>query len=591
MSEIERRLSAIRQHMQQQQIDAWIVTGSDPHGSEYVAPRWRTRAWISGFTGSAGTVVITAERALLWVDSRYFIQAEQQIAGTSFELMKIDTPQVPDYVQFLVDTLEYDSVVGTCHLYMTMATARALRAAFAPKQISLVFTDDWFTSVWSDRPEIPCNRVMIQPQEIAGASAQEKIEQIRALLVEKKCSHTIISSLDDIAWILNVRGDDIPYNPVFMAYLMISLTDVVLFTDSAHFDEKLTEHITQLCTLCQYDEVFSSCSAACNHIDVLYLCPEKTNMRLQSTIPVRVTIIEGRDISTELKARKTPTEIEGMRRAHLLDGIAMVTLLAQLDQEPTIFTEISLAQRLAELRSMHEEYMGPSFAPIAGYQEHGALNHYSASEESDRELAGNGLLVLDTGGQYTCGTTDITRTLLFGEPTEQMQRDYTLVLKGNLALAAQRFPRGTCGYQLDVLARQYLWQTGLSYGHGTGHGVGFCLNVHEGPQNISPKPIIAPLDVGVILSDEPGIYRTGEYGIRLENLVVVQRDASTVFGEFYAFEVLTLCPFERKLIVKDMLNESELTMLNAYHRWVYEELSDRVPESVATYLKEATLPL
>ena len=496
MSEIEQRLSAIRQHMQQQQIDAWIITGSDPHGSEYVAPRWRTRAWISGFTGSAGTVVITANRALLWVDSRYFIQAEQEIADTSFELMKLDTPSVTDYKQFLVDSLDYGAVVGTCHLYMTMAAARALRAAFAPKKLSLVFTDDWFDNVWTDRPAIPCNRVTEMSQEIAGVSAQEKIEHIRARLVENTCSHTIISSLDDIAWILNLRGDDIPYNPVFMAYLMISLTDVVLFTDVAHFDDALLEHLTQLCTLRQYDEVFSSCSAACNQIDVLYLCPEKTNMRLQSTIPVRVTIMEGRDISTELKARKTPVEIEGMRRAHLLDGIAMVTLLAQLDRESTVFTEVSLAQRLAELRSMHEEYIGPSFAPIAGYQSHGALNHYSASEASDRELTGNGLLVLDTGGQYTCGTTDITRTLVFGEPTEQMKQDYTRVLKGNLALASQRFPQGTFGYQLDVLARQYLWQAGLSYGHGTGHGVGFCLNVHEGPQNISPKTITAPLDIG-----------------------------------------------------------------------------------------------
>lgn len=591
MSEIAKRLELIRTLMREQQIDAWIVYGSDPHGSEYVAPRWRTRPWISGFTGSAGTVVITETQALLWVDSRYFIQASLQIEGTPFKLMKLDTPQVLDHVEWLSEQMDYHARVGIVGEQLTILSARTLRAAFARKQLELVFTEDWFSIVWPDRPPLPCNPVQAQDLSVAGTTTEAKVEKVRRILREKKCSHTCISSLDDIAWLLNLRGSDIDYSPVFLAFLFISENQIVLFTDISHFDTALIDRLAQICEIRPYDSVYSYLETAFTGTDVLYLSAEKTNVRLSSSIPVGVRIVEGRDISTDLKARKSPVEIEGMRRAHVLDGVAMVKLLAELSRTDERYTEITIARRLEELRAEQEEFLEPSFSPIAGFNAHGALAHYSATEKSSVSLEGDGLLVLDTGGQYRTGTTDITRTLLFGEPTDQMKRDYTLVLKGNLALGAQRFPAGTFGYQLDTLARQYLWQAGLAYGHGTGHGVGFCLNVHEGPQNISPKPIAAPLDIGVILSDEPGIYREGMYGIRLENLVVVQHAGTSEFGDFHAFDVLTLCPFERRLIAAELLTESERGMLNAYHGWVYEELSPKLSEADAMWLKEATLPL
>lgn len=591
MSDIAQRLIQVRKKMVDEHIDAWVIHGSDPHGSEYVASCWETRAWISGFTGSAGTVVITQDHAMLWVDSRYYIQGAQQIEGTSYTLQKQGAPQVLDPVDWLVEHLSYNATVGVVGEYLSIALARSIRSECAKKQITLVYTEDWFDLFWEDRPAVPCNPVYAQDLAIAGISAQSKIDQIRKILKNKGCSHTLVSSLDDIAWILNLRGSDITYNPVFLSYLLIGMHDVVLFSSPKHFHESLSDTLAEMCEFRPYEEIFSYLETGFIQTDTLYLAPEKTNVRIQSSIPVGIQIVEGRDISTDLKAQKSVVEIEGMRRAHVLDGLALVRLLAEIDLGERQYTEISIAERLEELRADHEEYIGPSFSPIAGFGAHGALAHYSATEASSVRLDGDNLLVLDTGGQYRCGTTDVTRTLLFGEPTEQMKRDYTLVLKGNLSLAAQRFPSGTCGYQLDVLARQYLWQVGFSYGHGTGHGVGFCLNVHEGPQKISPAPISVPLEPGVILSDEPGIYREGQYGIRIENLLVVQPAGTTEFGDFYAFDVLTLCPFERRLIDTALLSDGEKGMIDAYHGWVYSELAGKLSEPESAWLKAATLPL
>ena len=591
MNEIEQRLDSIRNLIRDHHLDAWVETGSDPHGSEYVAPRWRSREWLSGFTGSAGTIVVTQEQALLWVDSRYHIQGAQQTAGSPYNLMRLGEPEVVDHVAYLADTLAVGARVGMVRHTLSMATAVALERAFVPKGIALIPTDDWYDEVWDQRPTAPSEPVVAQDMVIAGTTVGAKIGKIRKVLDSLGCTHTIVSSLDDIAWILNLRGSDIAYNPVFLAYLVISGSEVVLFTDGSRLDPQWEESFGALGKVEAYHKVFEYVGDMLRKHDVVYLSPEKSSMTLRRAIPEGIKVVEGRDVSTDLKARKSPIEIEGMRRAHLLDGIAMVKLLADLSRGSVGYDELSIAKKLANYRGEHEEYLGPSFSPIAGYGPHGALAHYSASEESFSKLVGNGLLVLDTGGQYKTGTTDITRTLLFGEPTEQMKRDYTLVLKGNLALAAQRFPVGTCGYQLDVLARQYLWQSGLSYGHGTGHGVGFCLNVHEGPANISPKTIAVALDVGMVLSDEPGIYREGNYGIRLENLIVVQSAGATEFGEFHAFDVLTLCPFERKLIERELLSDTERQMPDAYHGWVYSALSDKLSEEDAKWLREATLPL
>jgi len=591
MSTIDQRLEAIRARMRAEKIDAWIVTGTDPHVSEYVASRWNTREWLSGFTGSAGTIVVTLDKALLWVDSRYYIQGAQQIEESSYTLQRLESPGVLNHVQWLAEHLPSGARVGVEGQSITIAANRIVLKNFTHKNISIVYTTDWFEDVWSDRPPIPAEKVTALPLNVAGTSPIAKIEKIRETYTGFGCTHTFISSLDDIAWILNLRGSDIAFNPVFLSYLLIGSEEVVLFTDKRRLNREQMDALTEVLEVREYEEVFSHLEKTFQDSSVLYLSPDKTNVRIQESIPSYVRIVEGRDISTDLKASKSPVEIEGMRRAHLLDGIAMVKFLATVSRQEKTYTELTLAEELVRCRSEHPEYVGPSFSPIAGFGPHGALAHYSASESSSVDLVGDGLLVLDTGGQYATGTTDITRTLLFGEASKQMKQDYTLVLKGNLALAAQRFPVGTCGYQLDVLARQFLWQAGCSYGHGTGHGVGFCLNVHEGPQNISPKPLLVALKEGMILSDEPGIYREGVHGVRLENLVVVQPAITTEFGEFLAFDVLTLCPFERKLIDVSLLSKTEREMVDAYHGWVYSELHDKLNVEDAQWLREATLPL
>ena len=591
MSGVAQRLEMVRNLMREHRVDAWIVNGSDPHVSEYVAPRWNTRSWLSGFTGSAGTIVVTLDKALLWVDSRYYIQGAQQIVGTPFELMKLDAPSVPDHVQWLANTIPPKGVVGIDGLTMTVSATKALASTLSKKDIALEYTGDWFDSIWKDRPAVPSGSVMQMDAAIAGFSAEAKLQKIRQSCGEMGCTHTIVSSLDDIAWILNLRGSDIPYSPVFLGYLLIGPEDAVLFTNPDRFSDQLETELSRYAAVREYQEVHTYLGTAFSDTDVVYYSPDKTTVRIRESLPASIALVEGRDLSTTLKARKSPVEIEGMRRAHVLDGIAMVKLLAKVSRSSETYNELTIAEQLVAYRKEHEEYLGPSFSPIAGFGAHGALAHYSATVDSSAVLKGNNLLVLDTGGQYRTGTTDITRTLLFGEATEQMRKDYTLVLKGNLSIAAQRFPAGTNGYQLDVLARQFLWQTGYNYGHGTGHGLGFCLNVHEGPQNISTKPIAVPLEVGMVISDEPGVYREGLHGVRIENLVVVQHAGTTEFGEFLAFDVLTLCPFERRLIDTDLLSEAERQMVDAYHGWVYSELSDKLPQDDAAWLREATLPL
>jgi len=591
MQGIDARLGQLRAVMKDKGIDAWVVNGTDPHLSEYVAPRWRTRAWVSGFTGSAGTVVVTATRALLWADSRYFLQAEQQLAGTSFELQKMDTPQVVDYITWLAQNLPAKSHIGLDRATLTVSAWRSLQKSLSAKRLDLVPTTDALDEIWLDRPEAPSLPVVAMADRIAGETRNEKIDRIRQSCQKAGCTHTIVSSLDDIAWILNLRGQDVQYNPVFLSYLLIGPTTAWLFTQETRFDKPLLQELQQSVRILPYDQVYTQLGLLLQPTDTLYLSPDKTNMGIIESLPKGINRKEGRDFSTDLKAAKSEIELEGMRRAHLLDGVAMVKLLYNMETSGATYTEISLAEELHALRGEHPEYLGPSFGPIAGYRGHGALAHYSATEESNSTLTGDGLVVLDTGGQYLTGMTDITRTLLIGEATEEMQRDYTLVLKGNLALAAQRFPKGTCGYHLDVLARQFLWQFGLSYSHGTGHGVGFHLNVHEGPQNISPRAVMVPLVAGMVLSDEPGLYKEGRYGIRIENLVAVRPEGQTEFGEFLSFEVLTLCPFERRLILKSLLSEQEVRMIDSYHGWVDSELAPLLGQEERKWLEGKTVPL
>lgn len=584
--QINEKVDALRQQMAKAGLSAWIINGTDPHQSEYVCSRWASRCWISGFSGSAGTVIVTMDRALIWVDSRYFVQCADQIRGTVFEMRKIDGPEATRPIDFLTENFGGGQKIGiSAETLMIAAMDR-----YKSKGLEIVAMDDLLDAIWKDRPAMPENPVVSLDDSLTGMSMQEKFSRLREKGHQNNEDYQLISSLDDIAWILNLRGSDITDTPVFLAHLLIGPDCVKLFTPLARFRDTKPEGYEVL----PYDAVASELSSL---KDVtVRLNPERINMKMKNALDAasNVKLSNGREYSTDMKAVKNETELDGMRIAHILDGVALVNFLALVDRDEYDFTELSIAKALSDERELEEDYLGPSFGTIAGFGAHGAVVHYSATEETDIPICGNGLLVLDSGGQYTCGTTDITRTLLFGEATQEQREDYTLVLKGHLALSSQVFPKGTTGHQIDALAHQFLWQRGLDYFHGTGHGVGHRLSVHEGPQRVSSKqgtgePVA--LEPGMVLSDEPGIYKEGRHGIRIENLVAVTEAMETEFGKFYTFEVLTCCPYERRLIVKEMLSPQELDMVNDYHQWVRDMLLPMVDESARDYLIRATEPL
>lgn len=582
---VDQKLASLRACMKEDGIDAWVIYGSDPHQSEYVCPRYRDRAWLSGFTGSAGTIVVGAEEAILWVDSRYFIQAEEQLKNTSFTLMKLDTEGVVDYKAYLKANRHRYARIGTSAASLMVGTARLLKA----EGIDLVPTRDYIDQIWADRPAVPEKAVAALDKRICGLDAEEKIALIRKTLSEKGCSATFISSLDDIAWILNLRGTDIEYNPVFLSYLCITEDQAVLFTS-----EKRFSNVKCPVMRLDYDKASEFIKSVFLLGDRVYINPDRTNSLIWGSFAEGVELVEGREISTDLKAAKNPVELEGMRRAHLLDGAALVNFLSRLDRSAKAeYDEISISEALEAQRRRSPEYLGPSFGPISGFAEHGAMCHYSATPESSMIVDKPSLLVLDTGGQYETGMTDVTRTLLFGKATDEQRRDYTLVLKGHLALARQVYPQGTTGQQLDALARQFLWMEGKTFLHGTGHGVGFRLNVHEGPQAISFRASAspAPLREGMVTSNEPGLYLEGRYGIRIENLVATVKKMETEFGVFLGFENLTMCPYERDLIDASMLTELEMDQIDDYHANVYDKLKGLVDKSSLEYLARATAKL
>ncbi len=586
--DIERRLTSLRKELRERSIDAYLVTGTDPHQSEYVAPRWRTRAFISGFTGSAGTVVVTQDKAVLWVDSRYFIQATREIEGTEYEMMKLETDGTPDPYQWL-ESLPSGSKVGVDASSVSIALFSSLSERLRASGIMLEATEDLLAPIWDDRPAVPVTECVEMAAEYAGKSAAEKVADVRKALRDKGLRWTFIASIDDIAWLTNLRADDIPCNPVFVSYAFISLSKAVLFVDRKRFQDKMVlQHTKAVFEIRPYEDAVADMKALAKGAG--YYSPDKVSEVFHKALSGKKNIT-GRDLTTDMKTQKNEAELRGMRLAHIYDAAAYVSFLARLDRNGR-YDEIAVSSRLEEERKRIPGYLGPSFNPISGYREHGAMCHYSATKESSSDVNGHGLLVLDTGSQFEFGTTDITRTLLFGEEaSEEEKRDYTLVLKGHLALSRQRFIKGTRGVQLDVLAKQFLWQYGESFYHGTGHGVGCRLNVHEGPLRISSALIDVPLLPGMVTSDEPGLYKEGRYGIRIENLLAVKEDMKTEFGDFYSFEVLTLVPYEKKLIDMSLITAEERKQIDDYHKRIFEELHELVEPDVLRWLSDATSPL
>lgn len=541
---IPERIAALREAMRQQKVDAYIIPSSDPHLSEYPADRWKSREWISGFTGSAGTIVVTADKAGLWTDSRYFLQAASQLEGSGIELYKLALPETPSITEFLLHELHAGQAVGLDGQTYSAAEASALANKLSRKEIKLDTSADLIEGIWKDRPAVPGNPIFEMPEALSGASVHEKLDLINNQLRSEGADCLILAALDEIAWTFNIRGTDVTYNPIVVSYAFVSKDESVLFIKPEKLTAEITEHLKKEgVTLAEYSMIQRYLSRLPENSRV-FVDMNKTNVSLYDAIPGSCTIVEGISPANHLKSIKNETEIKGFQNAVVKDGVALTKFYIWLEKqmaEGAQVTEISAAEKLTALRAEQPQYIMDSFGTICGYAEHGAIVHYSATPETDATLKPEGLLLIDSGAQYLDGTTDITRTIALGEPTEQMKKDFTRVLKGTISLAKSKFPAGTRGSQIDILARKALWDSGINYLHGTGHGIGHCLNVHEGPQSIRMEENPVTLKPGMVISDEPAMYRTGEYGIRTENMILVREDSETEFGKFLGFDTLTLC--------------------------------------------------
>lgn len=589
MNQICQRIKNLRVELLKRHLDAWYISGTDPHANEYLPDRWQTRAFISGFTGSSGNVVISHEEAGLWTDSRYFIQAEEQLKGTGIKLHKQGIPGAVSPEMWITRKLPRGSKVGLDPNTVTVSTFRKINDVLNKAGIRLVETPDLFNFIWENRPELPNEKIFELKRTLTGLTGKEK----RNLLIDKlkryDADFQVITALDELAWLFNLRGSDIPYNPVFSGFGVVGENHSFLFVNP----EKLTPDIKDslqwenivLKTYDQFPEWLKTVKGQKVLID-----PDSAGYSVFSALQAENSIVEDISPVALLKSQKNETELTGFREAMKKDGVALIEFLnwLQVNVKNGDVTEFTAGKKLAEFRSRQKYYRGESFASIVGYREHGAIVHLNVSETEAFTLKPEGILLFDSGGQYLHGTTDITRTIALGEVTERQKSDYTLVLKGMIALSGAKFPEGTKGCNLDILARKALWEQGLNYGHGTGHGVGHFLNVHEGPVSVRQELREIPLLPGMVLSNEPGIYREGEYGIRIENLLVCVEKETTGFGKFLGFETLTLCPIDTKLIDFELLSEDERIWLNRYHKQVREVLKSLVPAGLQDFLEELT---
>ena len=586
---IKERIHALRMTFRPNNIKAFIIPSTDPHLSEYVAPYWMSREWISGFTGSAGTVVILMDKAGLWTDSRYFLQAEKELEGSGITLYKEMLPETPSITKFLCQNLKPGESVSIDGKMFSVQQVEQMKEDLAPYQLQVNLFGDPLKNIWKDRPSMPDAPAFIYDVKYAGKSCGEKVAAIRTELKKKGIFALFLSSLDEIAWTLNLRGSDVHCNPVIVSYLLVTQDEVVYFISPEKITQEVNEYLQeQQVSLRKYDEAESFLNSFTG--ENILIDPKKTNYAIYSAINPACKVVRGESPVTLLKAIRNEQEIAGIHHAMQRDGVALVKFLKWLEASVLSGkeTELSVDRKLHEFRAAQPLYMGESFDTIAGYKEHGAIVHYSATEESDVTLQPKGFLLLDSGAQYLDGTTDITRTIALGELTEEEKTDYTLILKGHIALAMAKFPAGTRGAQLDVLARMPIWSHGMNFLHGTGHGVGHFLSVHEGPQSIrmNENPIV--LQPGMVTSNEPGVYKAGSHGIRTENLTLVCKDKEGMFGEYFKFETITLCPICKKGIIKEMLTAEEVKWFNDYHRTVYEKLSPSLNEEEKKWLLEAT---
>ena len=593
MNEINQRLESLREVMRREHLSAFIFPSTDAHQSEYVADHWQGRAWISGFNGSAGTAVVTMKSAALWNDSRYFLAAEEQLKGTEFQLMKLKIEGTPTISEWLAQELQgenaevgLDGMVNSYH--ETMGLIADLRKSGG---ITVRTNFDPLGLIWTDRPAIPANPVEIQPMEFAVESVASKISRIRTALRQRHADGMLISALDDIAWTLNLRGTDVHCVPVFVSYLLISSQQVSLYVDSAKINDEVKAYLAENgISLYPYNKVAEGLKQYSEYN--ILLDGDETSYFLWKTVKCQ-EIIAGNSPVPAMKAQKNDREIAGFRQAMLRDGVAMVKFLRWL--KPAVEaggqTEISIDRKLTSLRAEQHLFRDISFDTIAGYQAHGAIVHYEATPETDVALKPEGLILIDSGAQYQDGTTDITRTIALGPVTEEMKHVYTLVLKGHIQLELAKFPDGASGTQLDALARECMWREGYNYLHGTGHGVGSYLSVHEGPHQIRMEWKPTPLRAGMTVTDEPGLYLSGKFGVRIENTLLIKDYQTTEFGKFLQMESLTLCPIDLTPVDFSMLQPEEIEWLDTYHRDVFEKLSPYLEGEDLEWLREATRPV
>lgn len=591
---INERVAKLRSWMKENGFTAFVFPSSDPHNSEYVADYWKSREWISGFSGSAGTAVVTLEHATLWTDSRYFIAAEKELNGTGFQLMKLrveGTPSVSEWLASELSTYE-KAVVGLDGNVNSFAEVAAMEQELATKGNITVRTDaDPMAELWTDRPVIPDNEVQLHPLEYSGELTSSKISRVRKYLSEYGADGLLVTALDEIAWVLNLRGSDVHCNPVFVSYLLISPEKVTLYINNVKLSAEVNAYLaSEKIDVEAYEAVVEGLRSYTGKS--LLVDMTSTNYSLATAVPFE-KVCSGVSPIVSMKAVKNKVEQDGFRAAMLRDGVAVVKFLAWLKSavEAGGQTEISLDERLTALRAEQPKFKGISFDTIVGYEAHGAIVHYEATPETDIPVEPHGLVLIDSGAQYLDGTTDITRTIALGELTEEQRRVYTLVLKGHIQLDICRFPAGACGSQIDALARAPMWREGYNYMHGTGHGVGSYLNVHEGPHQIRMEWRSAPLQAGMTVTNEPGIYLEGKFGVRIENTLLIVPAEKTAFGEFLKFETLTLAPIDIAPIVLEMLTAEEREWLNSYHRRVYESLSPHLTEGEKEWLRVATLPI
>lgn len=594
---IVERLSLLRDVMRRERLSAFIFPSTDAHNGEYVPDYWKSREWVSGFNGSAGTVVVTLNEAALWTDSRYFIAAEEQLQGTGIELMKLKMPGTPTIPEWLgrklacVDSPE----VGVDGMVNSINTVESLKFELRCQGgITLRSNFDPLRDIWTDRPVIPQNPVEIHPIEFAGVDTSEKLTRIRKSLARQHADGMLVSALDDIAWILNLRGSDVHCNPVFVSYLLIGPESATLYINKVKLQGGVEAYLRQHgIRIDDYQNVKSGIKAYDGYS--LLLDPEETSYSVFKAVETvdTVDVVCQTSPVPYMKAVKNEAEIKGYRSAMLKDGIAMVKFLKWL--KPAVEaggeTEMSVDRKLTALRAEQPLFRDISFDTIAGYADHGAIVHYEATPETDRKLEPHGLLLLDSGAQYQDGTTDITRTIALGPVTDDEKHVYTLVLKGHIQIELCKFPKGAAGTQMDILAREAMWREGMNYLHGTGHGVGSYLNVHEGPHQFRMEWMPTPFVEGMTVTDEPGIYLAGRFGVRIENTLIVEKYMETEFGEFLQFDSLTLCPIDTTLIDKSMLLQEEIDWLNSYHARVYSELAPHLNDEEQVWLREATLPI